>query len=123
MCRAVPAGCSEMTHDSYELMTLCCLCRVARIDKVMTAHMKVSFYGKHNGRWTLARHGAGPDEGQVYTGDVSVSVHQVLAVFDRFTGNKEVPSDVLCIATGRLCSAAGQDADVDQENMTLQGSA
>ncbi|KAL0054616.1 hypothetical protein WJX82_011623 [Trebouxia sp. C0006] len=51
-------------------------CWVARIDKVMAVHMKVSFYGKHNGRWTLARHGAGPDEGQVYTGDVSLSVHQ-----------------------------------------------
>ncbi|DBA98112.1 hypothetical protein WJX77_004739 [Trebouxia sp. C0004] len=95
-------------------------CWVARIDKVMAAHMKVSFYGKHNGRWTLARHGAGTDEGQVYTGDVSLSVHQVLAVFDRFTGSKEVPADVLCIATGRLCSVAGRDFDADQENMTLQ---
>ena len=87
----------------------------------MAAHMKVSWYGKHNGRWTLARHGAGPDEGQVRTGDVSLSDHQVLAVFDRFTGNKEVSSDVLRIATARLCSIVGQDTVVDQENITVHG--
>lgn len=98
------------------------VCRVARIDKVLTTHMKVSWYRKHNGRWTLARYIAGPDEGQVRTGDVSLFDHQVLAVFDRFTGNKEVPSDVLVTATARLSSKTGQESDGDQENMRLSAS-
>ena len=108
-----------MLHRVNHAINHVCRCRVARIDKVMAAHMKVSWYGKHNGRWTLARHGAGPDEGQVRTGDVSLSDHQVLAVFDRFTGNKDVSSDVLRIATARLCSIVGQDTVVDQENITV----
>ena len=103
------------------LNSLTVLCRVARIDKVMASHMRVSWYGKHNGRWILARHIAGPDEGQVRTGDVGLFDHQILAVFDRFTGNKEIPAEVVISATAQLASVepvptahAG-----DQENRVL----
>jgi len=89
----------------------------------MATHMKVSWYGKHNGRWTLARYCTGPAEGQVRTGDVSLSDHQVLAVFDRFTGNKEVPSDVMAAAASRLPLTAEHESNADQENVRLQSSA
>ena len=96
------------------------LCRVARIDKVLMSHMRVSWYGKHNGRWTLARHVAGPDEGQVRTGDVAIS-DQILAVFDRFTGNKEVPAEIIISAVAQLASfePTATARAGDQENRIL----
>ena len=93
---------------------------MARIDKVLATHMKVSWYGKHNGRWTLARYAAGPDEGQVCNGEINLSDHQLLAVFDRFTGSKEVPSEAIKVATARLTSHTGQPPALDQENIATQ---
>lgn len=92
---------------------------MARIDKVMATHMKVSWYGKHHGRWTLARYAAGPDEGQVCTGDVMLAHSQLLAVFDRFTGAKEVPTEVLRAAAARLASSGHLQSAFDQENIAL----
>ena len=82
--------------------------------------MKVSWYGKHNGRWTLARYANGPDEGQVCNGDVSLADYQVLAVFDRFTGSKEVPLDVLMVAAARLAANRSHQPACDQENIAMQ---
>ena len=81
--------------------------------------MRVSWYGKQNGRWTLARHVAGPDEGQVRIGDVQISDHRILAVFDRFTGNKEVPADIVSSAAMQVasCMPAAAVPAGDQENV------
>lgn len=94
---------------------------MARIDKVLASYMRVSWYGKHNGRWTLARHLAGPDEGQVRTGVVETSNHQILAVFDRFNGNKDVPVESMAGAAARLASITPTSAALagDQENRVL----
>lgn len=80
--------------------------------------MRVSWYGKHNGRWTLARHLAGPDEGQVRTGDIEISNNQILAVFDRFNGNKDVPVESMAGAAAQLASitSASEAQAGDQEN-------
>ena len=106
--------------DCCAALTAHASCRVARIDKVLASHMRVSWYGMHNGRWTLARHIAGPDQGQVRTGDVGIS-DQILAVFDRFTGNKEVPAEIVVSAVAQL--AAFEPAPTvhagDQENRIL----
>lgn len=112
------ACCNGRLLCSTDCLTI--LCRVARIDKVLASHMRVSWYGKHNGRWTLARHVAGPDEGQVRTGDVGIS-DQILAVFDRFTGNKEVPAEIIVSAVAQLASIepAPTAHAGDQENRIL----
>lgn len=91
-------------------------CRVARIDKVTPPIMKVSWYRRHNGRCTLTRHGSGPDEGQIQSGDVDLTQHAPLAAFDRFTGNKEVPADVLAVAAFKLQTLA--HCQTGQENAT-----
>lgn len=89
-------------------------CRVARIDKVTATHMKVSWYGRHNSRCTLARHASGPDEGQVRSVDLDLLQHKPLAVFDRFSGNKEVPSHVYTLAIAKLSmQAAHKQSDQD----------
>lgn len=92
------------------------VCRVARIDKVIATHMRVSWYGRQNGRCTLTRYGSGPDEGQVRSGDVNLMQRAPLAVFDRFTGNKEVPAAVYATAVAKLGMLHGTP-HTDQENV------
>ena len=90
------------------------VCRVARIDKVTARHMKVSWYGRQNGRCTLTRFLSGPDEGQVRSADVDLTQHAPLAVFDRFTSNKEVPPSAYAKAVAKLTQLGNRQ--VDQEN-------
>ena len=88
---------------------------------MLATHIRVSWYGKHSGRWTLARHVVGPDQGQVRTGDVNTCDNQILAVFDRFTGNKEVPADVVAFSAAQLTST--MPAAGDQENISVLAAA
>ena len=44
----------------------------------------------------------------------------MLAVFDRFTGSKEVPSDVLMVAAARLAVKGSHQPACDQENIAMQ---
>lgn len=106
----------QATHCNI-FRVICMIRRVARIDKLTATHMKVSWYGRHHGRCTLARHTSGPDEGQVRSGEVDLTQHEPLAVFDRFSGNKEVPPVVYTHAIAKLSMQVGNKR-LDQENAT-----